>query len=163
MDLVIEDGTRVGTVYFLMSEDNVRKQIALPWVSFGSDAPSQAAEGDFIVPGVIRRGAVTVSVSTSGQAPALTRELKQKLLARADDERDEWAIEMEIRLYRERPSATRRGKPIVDQLWQFLEQQQALELLLSKLRETRTNFEFLMQVQKTTPSAPAARNEDEDF
>ena len=56
---------------------------------------------------------------------AVTRELKQKQLARADNERDEWAIEMEIRLYRERPSATRRGKPIVDQLWQFLDQQQA--------------------------------------
>ncbi len=48
MDLVIEDGSRVGTVYFLMSEDNVRKQIALPWVSFGSDAGSMAAEGDFL-------------------------------------------------------------------------------------------------------------------
>ncbi len=48
MDLVIEDGTRVGTVYFLMSEENVRKQIALPWVSFGSDAGSNAAEGDFL-------------------------------------------------------------------------------------------------------------------
>jgi len=40
-----------------------------------------AAEGNFIVPGVIRRGAVTVSVSTGGQAPSLTRELKQKLSA----------------------------------------------------------------------------------
>ncbi len=48
MDLVIEDGTRVETVYFLMSEENVRKQIALPWVSFGSDAGSNAAEGDFL-------------------------------------------------------------------------------------------------------------------
>lgn len=48
MDLVIEDGSRVGTVYFLMSEDNVRKQIALPWVSFGSDAGAMAAEGDFL-------------------------------------------------------------------------------------------------------------------
>jgi len=48
MDLVIEDGTRVGTVYFLMSEENVKKQIALPWVSFGSDAGSNAAEGDFL-------------------------------------------------------------------------------------------------------------------
>ena len=38
MDLVIEDDSRVGTVYFLMSEDNVKQQIALPWVSFGSDA-----------------------------------------------------------------------------------------------------------------------------
>ncbi|HEX9615691.1 MAG TPA: D-aminoacylase, partial [Bacteroidota bacterium] len=40
MDLVIDDDSRVGTVYFLMSEENVRKQIALPWVSFGSDAES---------------------------------------------------------------------------------------------------------------------------
>ncbi|HKJ01968.1 MAG TPA: D-aminoacylase [Longimicrobiales bacterium] len=38
IDLVIKDGSRVGTVYFMMDEDNVRKQIALPWVSFGSDA-----------------------------------------------------------------------------------------------------------------------------
>ncbi len=48
MNLVIEDGSRVGTVYFLMSEENVRKQIALPWVSFGSDAGSNAAEGDIL-------------------------------------------------------------------------------------------------------------------
>ena len=48
MDLVIEDGSRVGTVYFLMSEDNVRKQIALPWVSFGSDAEAPAPEGVFL-------------------------------------------------------------------------------------------------------------------
>ena len=47
MDLVIEDGTRVGVVYFLMSEDNVRKQLRLPWVSFGSDAESMAAEPPF--------------------------------------------------------------------------------------------------------------------
>src|SRR4029077_13359712 len=38
MDLVVEDGSRVQEVYFLMSEENVRRQIALPWVSFGSDA-----------------------------------------------------------------------------------------------------------------------------
>jgi N-acyl-D-amino-acid deacylase len=44
MDLVIEDGSRVSTVYFLMSEENVRKEIALPWVSFGSDAESPAPE-----------------------------------------------------------------------------------------------------------------------
>ena len=43
MDLVIEDDSRVGTVYFLMSEENVRKQIALPWVSFGSDAEAAGA------------------------------------------------------------------------------------------------------------------------
>ena len=48
MDLVIEDGSRVGTVYFLMSEDNVRKQIKLPWVSFCSDSPSLAPEGVFL-------------------------------------------------------------------------------------------------------------------
>ena len=38
MNLVLEDRTRVGTVYFMMSEDNIRKQLRLPWVSFGSDA-----------------------------------------------------------------------------------------------------------------------------
>jgi N-acyl-D-amino-acid deacylase len=48
MDLVVEDQTRVGTVYFMMSEDNIRKQIALPWVSFGSDAGSMAPEEPFI-------------------------------------------------------------------------------------------------------------------
>jgi N-acyl-D-amino-acid deacylase len=48
MDLVIEDGSRVSTVYFLMSEDNVRKQIALPWMSFCSDMESVAAEGVFL-------------------------------------------------------------------------------------------------------------------
>ncbi len=48
MDLVIEDDSRVGTVYFLMSEDNVRKELALPWMSFGSDAESLAPEGVFL-------------------------------------------------------------------------------------------------------------------
>jgi N-acyl-D-amino-acid deacylase len=48
MDLVIEDDSRVGTVYFLMSEDNVRRQIALPWLSFGSDAEAPATEGVFL-------------------------------------------------------------------------------------------------------------------
>lgn len=48
MDLVIEDGSRVDTIYFLMSEENVRKQIQLPWVSFGSDAGSLAPEGAFL-------------------------------------------------------------------------------------------------------------------
>ena len=48
MDLVIEDGSRVGTVYFLMLEDNVQKQIRLPWVSFDSDAASLAPEGVFL-------------------------------------------------------------------------------------------------------------------
>ncbi|MDZ4349595.1 MAG: D-aminoacylase [Xanthomonadaceae bacterium] len=48
IDLVIEDGSRVGTVYFLMSEDNIRQKIALPWMSFGSDAESSAPEGVFL-------------------------------------------------------------------------------------------------------------------
>ncbi|HEX7185942.1 MAG TPA: D-aminoacylase [Thermoanaerobaculia bacterium] len=48
MDLVIEDDSRVGTIYFLMSEDNVRRQIALPWMSFGSDAEAPATEGVFL-------------------------------------------------------------------------------------------------------------------
>ena len=48
MDLVVEDGSRVGTVYFLMSEENVKKQIQLPYMSFGSDAASMAPEGFFL-------------------------------------------------------------------------------------------------------------------
>ncbi len=48
MDLVVEDGSRVQVVYFLMSEANVKRQIAVPWVSFGSDASSMAAEGVFV-------------------------------------------------------------------------------------------------------------------
>ena len=48
IDLVIEDDSRVSTVYFLMSEENVKKQIGLPWVSFCSDAGSLAPEGVFL-------------------------------------------------------------------------------------------------------------------
>ena len=48
MDLVVADHSRVGTVYFLMSEDNIRKQLRLPWVSLGSDAGSLATEGVFL-------------------------------------------------------------------------------------------------------------------
>ncbi len=48
IDLVIEDGSRVQVVYFLMSEENVANGIALPWVSFASDAQSMAAEGIFL-------------------------------------------------------------------------------------------------------------------
>jgi len=48
MDLVVEDGSRVGVVYFLMSEENVAKGVTLPWLSFGSDAASMAAEGVFL-------------------------------------------------------------------------------------------------------------------
>lgn len=47
MNLVLEDQSRVGTVYFMMSEDNLRKQITLPWVSFGSDAASMSPEPPF--------------------------------------------------------------------------------------------------------------------
>jgi N-acyl-D-amino-acid deacylase len=47
MDLVVEDDSRVGTAYFIMSEDNIRKQMVLPWVSFGSDEESSAPEGVF--------------------------------------------------------------------------------------------------------------------
>jgi N-acyl-D-amino-acid deacylase len=47
MNLVLEDESRVGAVYFLMSEENVRKQIALPWMSFGSDGASVAPELPF--------------------------------------------------------------------------------------------------------------------
>ena len=49
MDLVIEDGTRVGVAYFLMSEDNVRREVALPWMSFGSDEAAPAPEGVFLL------------------------------------------------------------------------------------------------------------------
>ncbi len=47
MNLVAEDESRVGTVYFMMSEENLAKQIRLPWVSFGSDAASMAPEPPF--------------------------------------------------------------------------------------------------------------------
>jgi N-acyl-D-amino-acid deacylase len=48
MDLVIEDGTRVGAAYFTMSEDNLRRELALPWVSFCSDSDAPSAEGRFL-------------------------------------------------------------------------------------------------------------------
>jgi N-acyl-D-amino-acid deacylase len=48
MDLVIEDDSRVGAAYFLMSEANVKRETGLPWMSFGSDAESQAPEGVFL-------------------------------------------------------------------------------------------------------------------
>jgi N-acyl-D-amino-acid deacylase len=48
MDLLAEDESRISTVYFLMSEENVRKLIPLPWVSFGCDEASQAPEGVFL-------------------------------------------------------------------------------------------------------------------
>jgi N-acyl-D-amino-acid deacylase len=48
MDLVIKDGSRVGTVYFLMSEDNIKREVALPWMSFGSDEQSERPAGVFL-------------------------------------------------------------------------------------------------------------------
>jgi N-acyl-D-amino-acid deacylase len=49
IDLVIQDGSRVGVAYFLMSEDNIRKEVALPWMSFGSDEYAPAPEGVFLL------------------------------------------------------------------------------------------------------------------
>jgi N-acyl-D-amino-acid deacylase len=48
MDLIAEDESRIDSVYFLMSEENVKKEIAKPWISFGSDEASQAPEGVFL-------------------------------------------------------------------------------------------------------------------
>ncbi len=48
MDLIVEDEARIFTIYFTMSEDNIRKQVALPWVSFCSDAESMSPEGVFL-------------------------------------------------------------------------------------------------------------------
>jgi N-acyl-D-amino-acid deacylase len=48
MDLIAEDESRIGTLYFIMSEDNVKKEVAKPWISFGSDEASQAPEGVFL-------------------------------------------------------------------------------------------------------------------
>ena len=48
MDLVVKDGTRVGTIYFIIDEDNIAKQLRKPWVSVGSDTGSLAPEGAFL-------------------------------------------------------------------------------------------------------------------
>jgi len=48
LDLVVESNVGVGSMFFLISEDNIKKEIALPWVSFGSDAGSEAPEGVFL-------------------------------------------------------------------------------------------------------------------
>ena len=48
IDLVLADKGRTGAIYFLMNEDNVRRQAAIPWVSFGSDAEASAPEGVFL-------------------------------------------------------------------------------------------------------------------
>ena len=48
LDLIVQDSSSIGTIYFSMSEENVKKQVALPWVSFCSDAGSYSAEGVFL-------------------------------------------------------------------------------------------------------------------
>ena len=48
MDLISEDESRIGTIYFEMSEENIKKELAKPWISFGSDEASQAPEGVFL-------------------------------------------------------------------------------------------------------------------
>ncbi|GAA4014139.1 LysR family transcriptional regulator [Actimicrobium antarcticum] len=58
---------------------------------------------------------------------AVTRELKQKRLARADGDQLEWRVDMEIRLYREKPSLQRPGKPLVGRLWDHLAQRHAAD------------------------------------
>lgn len=61
LQLMAEDQTRIGVVFFLMSEENVRKQIQVPWVSFGSDAGSLAPEGVFLKSGTHPRAYGNVS------------------------------------------------------------------------------------------------------
>ncbi len=48
MDLIVQDSTRIGVAYFLMDENNIKKEIVLPWVSFGSDEASYTNEGVFL-------------------------------------------------------------------------------------------------------------------
>jgi len=48
MDLIAEDESRIGTLYFIISEDNIKKELAKPWISFGSDEASQAPEDVFL-------------------------------------------------------------------------------------------------------------------
>jgi DNA-binding transcriptional LysR family regulator len=74
---------------------------------------------------------------------AVTRE-SNKNSSRADGDTSDWEIEMEIRLYRERPSAHRRGKPIVERLWEFLESQQKHSgRKRHAFRYRRDNYAFL--------------------
>ena len=56
MDLVVEDQSRVGAIYFLMSEDEVRRKLALPFMSFGSDGAAVSAEGVFLKSNLHPRG-----------------------------------------------------------------------------------------------------------
>ncbi len=80
MDLVIEDGSRVGTVYFLMSEDNIKREVALPWMSFGSDEQSERPAGVFLKveqpPARLRQfraGARRICAQGQGRASCPTR------------------------------------------------------------------------------------------
>ena len=61
MDLIVQDSTRIETAYFMMSEENVKKQIALPWTSFGSDEGSYSTEGVFLKSNVHPRAYGTFS------------------------------------------------------------------------------------------------------
>ncbi len=56
MDLVAEDESRVGAIYFLMSEDNVRREVQLPYMTFGSDGTAVSAEGVFLKSNLHPRG-----------------------------------------------------------------------------------------------------------
>jgi len=68
---------------------------------------------------------------------AVTRELKQKQLARADGGADAWEVSMEIRLYRERPSEQKPGKPVVAKLWEYLTQKSSLASKSKTVRSQR--------------------------
>jgi N-acyl-D-amino-acid deacylase len=48
MNLIAEDESRIGSIYFMISEENIKKELAKPWISFGSDEASQAPEGVFL-------------------------------------------------------------------------------------------------------------------
>src|SRR5438309_5125183 len=48
MDLIAEDESRIGTIHFMISEENIKKELTKPWISFGSDEASQAPEGVFL-------------------------------------------------------------------------------------------------------------------
>jgi DNA-binding transcriptional LysR family regulator len=68
---------------------------------------------------------------------AVLRELKQKQLARADGGVDTWEVGMEIRLYRERPSEQKSGKPVVAKLWDYLAQKSQLASKSKTIRSQR--------------------------
>lgn len=79
---------------------------------------------------------------------AVTRELRQKQLARADGGQSSWEVEMEIRLYRERPSAQRPAKPLVGRLWDYLAARKEIHTRKLKTRKGATT--------EVTPSPQAA-------